>query len=376
MENITINNKEVKNNKRTIYLWDLHWSDIFSDFINLNNIDNTKFVSLWDIFDRWNNSYEIYLTIKKLYENNQYDMILWNHDLFFIYWIWLSEKYDWFLLQEIKNNTKYSKNYDKYTSLWKETLMYLINNGGDLTIDSIIENHMWMYWQKKTDLSQLEINKRLNEVAEFLYNFNLYKIDENNNLLVHWWIPILNDWSIVSIEYDRNITNWWIELLEAFNHWLKNLDLWIITALITWASAEYQDFNIFEKMKANNLIKDVELINSLIYRSINTTTHFLPNWYLNYYYLSNEKIWKSLKTELSKNNINALIVWHSWNDIYDEWFCNINSDYWKHLLWQNNTLIRIDRSFLKKHNKRWNFWYITYENWKYIKVWDALDLFN
>jgi hypothetical protein len=315
------------------------------------------------------------LKIKELYNKNQFDMVLWNHDLFFIFWIWLSEEYDGFLLKKIKNNKKYKDNYNNYAKLWKETLFYLKNNWWDMTINSILEIKKDSYFKYETKLTKNEINERLNEIAEFLYNFELYKIDNNNNLLIHWGIPILNDWSIVSIEYDNTMTNWSIELLKAFNHWLKNFDLWIMTALITGASAEYQDFNMFEKMKENNLIKDVETINKLIYRTISTQTHFLPNWYLNSYYLSNEIIWKSLKNELKKQKINALIVWHCWNNIYNEWFNNINSDYWKHLLNQDNTIIRIDRSYLKKYDKWWNFWYIIYENWKYINVWDALDLF-
>lgn len=352
-----------------MYIWDIHASSIFKIFIEKYNDDNTTFISLWDIFDRGPSSYENYLIIKELFEKEKYSMVLWNHDLFFIFWIWLSEKYNWFLLKQLKGH----KRYNDYLSLWKEAYSYLVYNWWEETLDSILERHSWLYWQKVSNLSEDEQNERLNEIARFLYQFNIYQIDENKNLLVHWGIPILNDWSTVLIQEKKEITKTWLETLEVFNKWFRELDLWFLIALVTWASSEYNDFNILYDMKNHNVLKNPKLMESLLNR-IDTSTHFIPTWYLNDFYFSHEIAWKTLKEELKKENLNALIVWHCGNNIPEEWFCNIDSDYWKHLLTQTESLIRLDRSFIKKFWAWWNFWYLLVRDWIYIEVWDSLDL--
>lgn len=358
---------------RTIYLWDLHWTAYLSDFVKKYDDWKTKFVSLGDIFDRGPNSYENYQLIKKLYSEWKYDMVLWNHDLLFIFWIWLSEEYNGFLLPKLKEHKKYKD----FILLWKDALLLLKYNWGEETLNSIFKRYedVWCSNKKSNLIFKKQIQK-VNEIAEFLYQFNLYKLDEHKNLLVHWGLPILNDWSVVSVQVNEKMTEHWLDLLEKFNQGLKSLDLWLLTALVTWMSSEYQDYNILYDMKCNSLLKDPELMYSVLSK-INTSSHFIPTRYLNDLYFSHEKIKKGLKEELQRHNINALIVWHCWNKIPDDWFCNIKSDYWTHLLKQKGTLIRLDRSFLKRRWNWWNFWYlIVSETGEYIEVWDSFTSLN
>lgn len=352
---------------RTIYLWDIHSSQLLKSFIQSYYTLETLFISLWDIFDRGSNSYENYQIIKELYDKKQYDMVLWNHDLFFIFWIWLSEKYNGFLIDRVKN----SWSYEKYKLLWKEALSYLEYNWGDKTLDSILERHSWLYWIKQSNLTEEEQYKRLNEIAKFLYSFSIYKVDSNNNLLVHWWIPILPDGSIVSMLVNNTMTVSSLDLLEKLDKGVKELNLDILFALIWWESTEYNSRTILYDMKEAKLIKDEKKINSL---RLDTSRYFIPTWYLNRVYFSNDIIGKSLKEELKKLNINALIVWHDWNEVYEEWFNNISSNYWKHLLWQSQTLLRLDRSYIEKNRVYWNFWYAIFEDKNFIKIWDSLLL--
>lgn len=354
---------------KTLYFWDLHWSSYFVDFVRKYDDWFTKFVSLWDLFDRGPDSYKIYLEVKRLYSQWLFDMVLGNHDLFFIFWIWLSEQYNWFLLPRVKNNRRYSD----YVALWKEAYYSLQLFWGESTLDSILERYSWIYWSKKSNLFEDEQIKRLNEVAEFLYQFNIYKLDENKNLLVHWWLPVLNDWSVVSIQVDWKMTSGWVELLEACNKWYRDLDFWLIIALVTWASSEYQDFNILYDMKKNNLLKDSVLMDKMLSK-IDTASHFLPMWYLNDLYFSHEKIARTIKDELVKENITALIVWHCGNKVPSEWYNDLTSDYWSHLLSQKNTIIRLDRNFLQVDCKFWNFGFILLDKkWKYVDIWDSFE---
>jgi hypothetical protein len=165
------------------------------------------------------------------------------------------------------------------------------------------------------------------------------------------------------------MTKGWIDLLQKINKWLKKLNPDIIDWLSSWENAEYVHYNILYDLENNKLLKDFNLIDSLRYK-LETSQHMTATWFNNSLYYK-DKIWESLKLELKQNNLKSLICWHWWNKLVEEMFNDINSDYWKVLLSQENSLFRLDRSFLRVDNQYWNFWVLILN--KEGKVLDIFD---
>ena len=364
----------------TIYIWDIHWSFNFENFINKYNDGNTKFISLGDIFDRGSDSYKNYLIIKQLYSQGLYDMILWNHDLFFIFWIGFSEKYNWFLLDYIKDSPFYSE----YISFWKNALELLMYNWWEYTLNSIFEKRNWYYSYMVSSISEKEQIDRVNEIAKFLFQFQISKIDSNWNLLIHGGLPILKDGSCLSLMIDNSMTKNSKELLDKINLKFKQLDLTFINLLtlsdipksFEWI---YSEQNIINLMNKEGYLHNPDYILRLNNdNKFELGRDFILTWFDNTIYFQYDKTVEWIKRELKFLNAKALICGHWWNKIPSEWFNNINSDYWKHLLTQNETVIRLDRSYRQVHWDYWNFWYIIFnnDNNKYIEVWDVWEILN
>lgn len=69
---------------RIIYFGDLHGTEYFKPFIKKFDNGRTMFVSMGDLFDRGDHSYEIYKIIRKLHSKGKFQMVLGNHDLFLL----------------------------------------------------------------------------------------------------------------------------------------------------------------------------------------------------------------------------------------------------------------------------------------------------
>lgn len=324
----------MNNIKRYIYVWDTHWTHLFSSFINKYNDGKTFFYFLWDIFNRWNFSYENYETIVNLHKKGLCNMVLWNHDLFFI----LSK---WFMYEMWKMNDIVNKNNDNWKiQRIKNHFQTLFNmNWWYQTEKSFILN-FWWNWVSET----IEVEKKYSEVANYLFeNFDIYIIDHNNNLLIHWWIPILPNNNIVHIWYNNSYICW-IELITKINEWFKKLDIEAISILDGWINNDDKENIISAMIRFLNIPEE-----SLKYTS---SRYLSPVWYDNSLYDTNKDIQDTLLLELDKNNINNIFLWHWHNkEICDSDFCDKTKWEWKRIF-------RLDRTH--KETSEWSYWSIWY----------------
>jgi bis(5'-nucleosyl)-tetraphosphatase (symmetrical) len=212
--------------KRTIFIGDIHGCyDEFQLLLDKLKVkDNDMIYLVWDMINKWPKSWKI---IKFLYKNqNQFKCVLWNHELKFLDWLELSnERY---------HNSIFNKLEDKFT--------------------------------------------KNPEILNFFKGIPLY-IEEDNFLLIHWW---LNPSKTLEEHTPNEITNirevneqpWYEQYtwdkMVVYGHWALNwlsirdktigLDTgcpygWALTAYIleTWevysqpALDIYQD--IFSKIR-------------------------------------------------------------------------------------------------------------------------------
>lgn len=328
------------NINRYIYFWDIHWSESFKNFIDKYNDWKTFFYSTWDLFDRGRFSYENFVIIKELHEQWLIDISIWNHDLFFILSKWL--EYNWKIKRYIVEN-----NYDitKYKSILEYHKNFYSYTWGINTDDSFIRNFWTLY-----SITKETIDKFI-EVSDYLWeNFNIYIKDHNNNLIIHWWIPILPSWDLVHMEIDNKLVGW-IKLLEKLNNWFKILDEKILKLIDVWIiDNEEEILSKIERFQEWLKTKDIYNFSDSKYLS--------PTWYESALYSTNNKVYNELLMELNNNQINNIFLWHWHNrEVYDQDFNDHTSEYWK-----NRRVYRLDRSFVEKDWKYWTIWYVVFDN--------------
>lgn len=344
-----------KNIEKFIYVWDTHWSSNFLDFVEKFNDWKTFFYFLWDIFDRWLYSYENYEKIIELHQKWLWTMILWNHDLFFILSKWLM-----FNIWEINktivqkdNSVNFKKVLNYHNALFNYNWWYQ-------TEYSFLRNFWWK-WVSETEDTQ----KVYSEVANYmLKNFDVAMLDHNNNLLIHWWIPILPTWDLVEIEYKWKFLKW-VELLLEISKWVKQLDYNAITIL----DQGIEDWKSDYIVSAMNRFCDTKgWDENLKYWEVR---YLSPTWYDSSMYDKNEIILNTLLKELNNNNIENIFVWHWHNkEVINQKFNDVKSNYWLH-----RRVFRLDRSHIQ--NAKWEYWSIWYaifdknniliETWTYKK---------
>jgi len=194
--------------ERYIYCTDIHGSPLFESFMDHFHDGKTKFYILWDIFDRGDNSFEVIEKIMKMHKEGYMDMVLWNHDLFFMLWVGLYSTTN----NIIKNISE--------SFVWQEKEICEI-------FRAFYGQLMWNDW--KTTFRSLQkwywddYLKKLDEIIDFLWtHFSLYHRDELWNLLIHGWIPILDDGSIVWEEIDGRYYSW-IDYVVRLNDLMKKV---------------------------------------------------------------------------------------------------------------------------------------------------------
>jgi len=254
---------------RYIYIWDIHWNKNVFNFIKENNDSKTYFILMGDLFDRWNYSYELIELIKQIYKDWRLNMVLGNHDLFFIF-SQLSNPYKMIYDNQFKLN-KWKNTYNSF----KKNIIY------------------------KRKKSWINLNWYMYGIAQFLLeNFDLYLIDDLWNLSIHGGIPILFEGSLVWESFKYNEFSYWLDYVKELNNLIKKKDIKTLEKF----TAIYQ---------TNSIIRQNEIFYNLKLKDKEKNYwQFLPTWYLNREYTLNENIKKTLLLELDKNNINKFFTWH------------------------------------------------------------------
>lgn len=329
------------NNKfeKYIYIWDTHWGNLLLDFLNENDDWKTFFYFLWDLFDRGYHSARNINKIMELHKNGRCDIILGNHDLFFIFWHSGDIIENFNIVQSYNNQLRW--------------------NWGRETLESFRE---YCSANKKNWLSyDTDYSEYLTKVRDFLLQFKIYWIDHNNNYLVHWGIPIWTNWELWWEVFDIN-GEWlyldWIDRIEKLNDDLMGLDEKTLMKFL-WTYNSYSDVVVKNTYEYNNLWEWEIYLES---------TQILPTWYLSRFYLNNEFIQETLSKELKRHWLRWIFVGHDWNEVDNKIFNN-KSNKSNHIVpW----LYRLDRSNIWSWSLD-NFWYATFDkNGECIKLWDVV----
>lgn len=315
------NMKKIKTHifERYVYCADIHGSPLFESFVDHFHDWKTKFYILWDIFDRGDESFEVIEKIIKMHKEWYMDMILWNHDLFFMIWVGLHP----ISSSVIKNiSTSFAWQEKEIYGIFEAFYGQLIWNGWKNTVRSLKE---W-YWDEYT--------KKLDEIIDFLWtHFSLYHIDELWNLLVHGWVPILDDGSIVWEEIDGEFYSW-IDYVVKTNDLMKEFD---ISTLEKLAAIHHRyAAKIYKWMEMRWIIVDEEMSEA---QKNSHWKYFTPTWYANVRYeWESGNILKSLRWELDRKWLKRLLVWH-WSS-EEESFSNLDDEYAQKYY---DTVIRLER---------------------------------
>jgi len=337
----------MKNIDRYIYIWDIHGSWKLNNVIDEYNNWRTFFYFLGDLFDRWEFSYQNFKKIQELHKLWLANVVIWNHDIFFLMSKWL--KYNTIIKQKIlEKSTMAEYNYIK--QYYDELYLF---NGWEQTDNSF----------KKAlhkDLDYEEYNEKLEElyieVVNYLFsNFDTYIIDHNNNLLVHWWIPILPTGELVTINIDNELYSW-VELIKKINQKFKLLETEWFEILESWIDWYNKAENILSLMLRLWLLKKSESIYN--YWQSMYLSHI---WYNSSLYDKSEIVRNTLIKELNEQWLNNIFLWHWWNKEA------IDSDYWnyKSKYWEYNRVFRIDKSY-----NYWDLWYAIFnEKNELLKTW-------
>lgn len=335
----------MNNIKRYIYVWDIHGSYKFNNFIDTFNNGSTFFYFLWDLFNRWLYSYQNFQKIKKLHSLWLADVVIWNHDIFFLMSKWLT--YNTIIKKKILKKTTM----DKYNYIKKYyDNLYFFNwwNETDDSFKRNISNTLWLQ-----DYNNI-LESRYIEVVDYIFsNFNIYIVDKNNNLLIHWWIPILPTWELVTINIDNELYSWY-ELVKKINDKFKLLEIDWFELLESWIKWYDKAENILSLMLRLWLLKNPDTI----YNSWKSM--FLsPIWYNNSLYDKNEIVRNTLLKELDEKWLNYIFLWHWWNK-ESENNTDIKSKYWLY-----NRVFRMDKSY--------NYWDLGYsifdKNNNLLSIW-------
>lgn len=327
---------EIKKNKfdKTIYIGDIHWNKRFLSLVKEYDDWKTKFILVWDFFDKWKNSAEVFYKIKELKETGKLDWVLWNHDLFFIF-SFLPTKY-------IPSYVK-----EKY-----RTQFSIKSNGGGETFHSFFN-----YFKK----NNLDSKKEFENIAKWLFsNFNIY-LEYQNNFIVHWGISISSKgailWDLIDWTFYQGI-----ELIKMYNKKLKEFD----TKILNKFTALYSPI----KTCNENIKRGITTIEDLAWTEYFEL--FLPTWYHNSSYFKNESKYKSLIKYLKEKKINRLICGHDymgWDTImiFDEHQNEriVNLDRAGEAIWNWDEIEKdraiwyciIDNSWYKVETKDfWSYW--------------------
>lgn len=210
---------------RTIFIWDIHWCyDEFKLLIKkLNITEKDKIYLTWDIINKWPKSYKI---LKYVYKNrDQIKTIKWNHEINFLKWL----------------------NWEKYSSDWK--------------------------FEKLKE----KIEKKDKEfLIDFIKCIPLY-IEEENFLLIHWWLDLNKkleqhsedeitrireiDWKLwyKNYNWDKKIIYWhnaidWLQIqwntvwLDSWCVYWKSLTAYVLE---TWEVISQNALDIYCNVYAN-----------------------------------------------------------------------------------------------------------------------------
>lgn len=318
---------------RYIYLGDIHSRREFIDFVQEQDDNKTFFILAWDLFDRGSYSLDVFFTIERLYLEGKLQIVLWNHDLFFIWY--MNKNYHQTKLFEINSSNLYSDihyninyQYDKAKMLYCSPLDTWYTEGQELFLS---------YERENSDFSPKEKTMSfLTYMAKFLSQFNLYYIDDLKNLTVHWWIPFFTNWLPV---WHHNKNNEWVAWLD----FVKDLDI-----LLKENKAEWLTFLSWSLDSDTLVNENKEYYQDLTLKgpidSYKWLYWFVPTWYLNREYETNEDVYLGLIRELEKNNLNHFFCGHDYSSNFDS-YNNLTRVYrldlwiWYVIMNQDNKLI-------------------------------------
>lgn len=337
-----------------IFISDIHSSSNFSKLVE--KFPKEKFTLCGDIFDRGSFTHDVFQTIKKLHAQGRITITLWNHDLFFIFWLWMHPNSK----SKVSILSKTSMTIEESEVLNDIFYSQLTWNGWNETIRSLNEN--------KKDAWHESAHWYADEIADFLFeNWNLVNIVDWV-VAVHGWIPMLNDWSLVWERYEW--IDWdkyedWINYLKKMDKGIKRLDpkvLYRLSACDNEIARHIYDkmekeWKIFKKSHSFQMRWDI--------------CNFLSTWYNNTYFYGGKhgiqpQMIQYLRWYLDSIWLKRVVAWHYGNNSKN--FYEKDKPFIKELY---DTIIRFDRSFL------WGrVWYVQFDNkWNLIEVSDTWRLF-
>lgn len=343
----------IKNIERVIHLWDLHWSAYFLPFIEKYRDGKTLFLSSGDIFDRGPESFAIMEKIKELHKAWEFDMVLWNHCLFFVLWLWLSSEWD----NSVKRDMMKAIAVNPKSNFWNYQDVALIFqrqffwNWWNATMNSFEKG----YWKEHID--------KWNENISYLWdNFGLVLKDPLWNLVVHWGLPILPDGSLVGEYIDDNYVEW-IDYLYKSESKLKALDYETLKKY----TATYDTYanGILRMMEIEWKVKDLPSAKLALNEF---SKWFFPTWYDSGSYETIPEVKATLEKELDKHWLDKLVVGHFWNT--KTWFENKDDLDYKRAL-------RIDRSYRENGWKYGNFGFAVLDkNNNLVEINDVINIID
>lgn len=172
-------------NKRTIFIWDIHWCfDEFELLIEKLQIKEQDTVYIvWDMINKGPKSWKI---IKYLYKNReQFQCIKWNHEIWFLDWV------NWNKLEYWNDiYTKLESKFKKHPKIYKffQNIPLYIDNVNFLVI------HGWLNPNKKIEDHNSEELTEIREINDLPW-FEQYKWDKKV-IYWHWaqnWLNITNN---------------------------------------------------------------------------------------------------------------------------------------------------------------------------------------
>ena len=222
---------------RTIFIWDVHWCFYELKLLlkKLKIKDNDTVYFVWDIINKWPDSYK---TLNYIYKNrNQFKFIIWNNEVNFLNYLkWdFNQKHKYF--KKLKKKI-FKKNKEKLIKYLEELPLYIEK-------DDFILIHWWLLPNKKLEDHTIDEITRLRE-----YNWKLwYKLYKWDKKIIYWHNAV--DWLQI-----REKTIW----LDSWCVYWKTLTAYILE---TWEiysqNAEKIYLNIFRK---NNSI--IEIIKNFL----------------------------------------------------------------------------------------------------------------
>lgn len=350
--------------KRFIYFWDIHSSEVILEKLKEYDDWKTYFYFLWDFFDRWHFSIEVFFSLKKIVEEGKWAFVFWNHDLWFMFS---------HLLRNIKNSLQ-----EEITEKWWYSNFLITTNlywkllllNWEETINDIKTFFEEYNWKKKIKYPYTYYNwepivlpKEIQSVEDlyvyminfFVKNWNLALVDNFNNLLVHSWVliakhNITNEAKVLYQQYKWEFI-WGVDwLLKISKDFKENLNFEALLYYDTWLYKEiydkskifyYKDEKTSSGFNAFNTLEKVDY--NLTNWTINSMISFNNELYDFYFDYRNQKMYDKLVEELNNNNLNKLIVWH--------WFNMVEKENFEEKMRILERLTRLDFSYMKIDKK-------------------------